>query len=204
MWMTTKSRKKTIGKPAVTDFEGAIVAMDHIANWVRFADTKATILSAGVAAILVMGVGQARIVFGAIDATPLGITVGLLAVAASATLVWTLLWIVHAIRPRSGARHPTLNRFAWPAISHRSLAELHDHVQTSTQKDDAWRQVHELSRTAETKFAACRLAVIGFAVLVLTTATCILLAIAATEGPFASDDTVPVKQSTSIDRSTEG
>jgi hypothetical protein len=203
MWMATRRREKALANPAATDSDGALVAMDHIANWVRFADTKATILSAGVAAILVMSVGQARVVFDAIDRTPLGATVGLLAVAASATLVWTLLWILHAIRPRSGVKNLTLNRFAWPAISHKSLSELHEHVQMSTQKDDAWRQVHELSRTAKRKFAACRLAVIGFAALVLTTVTCILLAIAVVEGPLAPSNIVPVKPNAPTERAAQ-
>jgi hypothetical protein len=162
--------------------EGALEAMEHVANWVRFADTKATILSAGVAAILAMSVSNAKVVVEHINCSPAGVAVSALAIASVLALLWTVFWLGRAIRPRRTAVTLEPNRFAWPAMSRLPLHDLQLHARTSLRDEDAWRQTYDLARAADEKFTACTRATSGFAVLVIATPACIITAIASSVG----------------------
>ncbi|MHC2187031.1 hypothetical protein ACVLV4_002698 [Rathayibacter agropyri] len=161
-------------------FDLALEAMDHVANWVRFADTKATILSAGVAAVLAMSVTNATTVIQQIDGSPTGVAVTVLAGASAVALLWTVFWIIRAITPTRTIGTPEPNRFAWPAMSRLPLQDLQHHARTTLRDEDAWRQTHDLAQTANRKFAACKNAAFGFAVLIIVTPACIITAIART------------------------
>lgn len=182
-WLATRAKTKAIApEQSNEELSGAVVAMEHVGNWVRFADTKATILSAGVAAILVMAMSHAKMVIGAVTSSPQGVIVTALAAASIAALLWTLFWILRAIRPSRNTGTIQPNRFAWPAMSRIPLSDLHHHVWSIAADEDAWRQTHDLAQMADSKFAACRRATTGFAVLVLATPACILSALIATAG----------------------
>ncbi|THJ64727.1 hypothetical protein E8P82_14235 [Arthrobacter echini] len=180
-WLRAKADTKAIGSEQAEP-GGAVIAMEHVANWVRFADTKATILSAGVAAILVMAVSHTKTVIAGAGTTPQGITVITLAAVSVAALLWTLFWIIRAIRPsrETGTLDP--NRYAWPAMSRLPLLDLQHHVRTITGDEDAWRQTHDLAKMADSKFTACRKATTGFAALILATPACIITALISTAG----------------------
>ncbi|PPG92837.1 hypothetical protein C5C39_02170 [Rathayibacter sp. AY1F3] len=171
-WMKPKSSPSPSDQP-----EGALEAMEHVSNWVRFADTKATILSAGVAAVLAMSVANAKTVLKQIDYTPTGIAIAVLATVSIAALLWTVIWIVRAITPSrtTGTLEP--NRFAWPAMARLPLDDLQHHARTTFRDEDAWRQTHDLAKTADRKFAACKKATFGFAALIIATPACLITAI---------------------------
>lgn len=162
------------GKPA----DGAFQAMDQIANWVRFADTKATILTAGLGVVMTMLVTNADTIVAAIEEGCAGAAiVGGLAAGAVLAVAWTLFWLVRAIGPQSAITYQRLNRFAWPSLHHTTAADLTQHASRVDVRDDAWQQVIDLSALARRKFKACGYAVSGFASLVVLGIACVLVAI---------------------------
>jgi hypothetical protein len=156
------------GKPDAKPADGAFQAMDQMANWVRFADTKAAILTAGLGVVLTMLMSNADIVSEAIkQGSPEGYAVGILAGLALVAVGYTLFWLVRAISPRSQASNNTINRFAWPTLVKANADQLIQHTQDIDARIDAWQQVIDLSVLANRKFDACGRAVKGFSVLVI-------------------------------------
>lgn len=84
--------------------EGHFQALDHAANWVRFADTKATVLTAAFGVVTTMLAANVPSIARAAsaDASWLG---PLLAVATGA-FFYTLWWLIHALTPRRGTEMP--------------------------------------------------------------------------------------------------
>lgn len=157
-------------KPA----DGGFQAMDQLANWVRFADTKATILTAGLGVVLTMLINNARIVIDALDETYTATgLVSVLAVVAVCSCAWTLFWLVRAIGPQNTVVYARLNRFAWPSLVRATPTQLMEHTDQVNVRVDIWQQVLDLSSLAERKFSACGKAVSGFAVLVLSGSACV-------------------------------
>lgn len=155
--------------------------MDQMANWVRFADTKATILTAGLGVILTMLMTNAETVAaaiknGCVDAIVVGSLAGLTVIA----VVYTLFWLVRAIGPQRRVNYKALNRFAWPSLLNATTDELTAHTQNADVRQDAWRQVLDLAALADRKFEACGHAVRGFAVLVILGVACVASAVAFT------------------------
>lgn len=152
--------------------------MDQIANWVRFADTKATILTAGLGVVMTMLVTNADTIVAAIKkGCAEGVTVSLLATGTALAVAWTLFWLVRAIGPQSVITYQRLNRFAWPSLHHSTATDLLAHAEQVDARDDAWQQVIDLSALAHRKFTACGYAVWGFASLVVLALACMTVAI---------------------------
>lgn len=151
-------------KPA----DGGFQAMDQMASWVRFADTKATILTAGLGVVLTMLMANADIIAIAVqDEEPAAYVVGTLSGLALIAFGYTLFWLVRAIGPQSSVAYDRLNRFAWPTLTEATTEQLTKHVREVDVRNDAWQQVIDLSVLAERKFGACGRAVKGFGVLVI-------------------------------------
>lgn len=169
--------EKADGKPA----DGGFQAMDQMANWVRFADTKATILTAGLGVVLTMLITNAKTVMAAIRrGCPGSLVVGALVLVAFGALCYTLWWLVNAIAPRSDVGNAALNRFAWPSLQRATVDDLVTHASSIDVRRDAWQQVIDLSKLAEKKFSACRQAIRGFATLVVAAAACVATAVSLT------------------------
>lgn len=142
--------------------------MDQIANWVRFADTKATILTAGLGVVLTMLTTNADTITSAVkEGCPAAYIVGTLSALVLIAFGYTLFWLVRAIGPRSNVDYNTLNRFAWPTLTKATTDQLADHAEKVDVRTDAWQQVIDLSVLANRKFDACGRAVKGFSVLVV-------------------------------------
>ncbi len=162
--------------------DGAMNALSEIAQWVRFADTKAGLLAAGLGVVLAGTVGQAGTI---VDAVDRGGALG--ALTAALFTLWsifalTLVWyVMSAIGPRTTTTGPTINRFAWPSLAGTTVTDLTHHVSRSTRDADAWRQVFDLSAVAAKKYRACGRAVVAFMLVVVTTAAMIALAHAAVQ-----------------------
>lgn len=154
--------------------DGGFQALDQLANWVRFADTKATILTAGLGVVLTMLVNNSKIVIDAFtESFTATAVVSVLAVTAISSCTWTLFWLVRAIGPQNTVVYARLNRFAWPSLVRATSSQLLDHTNQVSVREDIWQQVLDLSRLAQRKFSACGKAVNGFAVLVLSGSVCI-------------------------------
>ena len=152
--------------------------MDQLANWVRFADTKATILTAGLGVILTMLMANAETVGTVIkDGHCEGYVVAGLAIGALAAAAYTLYWLVRAITPNNKVLYSGLNRFAWPSMTQASVGTLVAHNSQTDVRTDAWQQVIDLSAIARRKFVACGRAVKGFAVLVVLGVSCVATSI---------------------------
>ena len=142
--------------------------MDQIANWVRFADTKATILTAGLGVVLTILMTNANAITSAVKkGCPAAYVVGIPSALSLIAFGYTLFWLVRAIGPQSSVAHNTINRFAWPTLAQVKADQLTDHTDKVDVRTDAWQQVIDLSVLADRKFDACGRAVKGFAVLVV-------------------------------------
>jgi hypothetical protein len=139
-----------------------------MANWVRFADTKATILTAGLGVVLTILMTNAGTIKSAIErGCPAAYVVSTLSALALIAFGYTLFWLVRAIGPQSNVAYTTLNRFAWPTLTKATTDQLSDHARRVDVRIDAWQQVIDLSVLANRKFDACGHAVKGFGVLVV-------------------------------------
>lgn len=161
--------------------DGGFQALDQMANWVRFAETKATILTAGLGVVTTVLMTNSRSIFTAMMAgCPQALIVGLLAALTIGAFVYTLFWLTTAIGPRNNSASTHLNRFAWPTLVNASAEQLSKHALEVEAREDAWAQVIDLSDLAARKFRACGKAVRGFACLVILAVACISTAIALT------------------------
>lgn len=138
-----------------------------MANWVRFADTKATILAAGLGVVVSMFTNSADVVVKAIGATCLAkLVVGGLAAVTVLSFLWTLVWVIFAITPRKAFPYNKLNRFAWPSLVGATADQLAAHADQNHIDADAWQQVVDLTAIAKRKFDACSKAIYGFGVMI--------------------------------------
>lgn len=155
--------------------------MEQMANWVRFADTKATILTAGLGVILTMLMSNAKTVTSAVGQGSLqAFVVGPLAVGALAAFLWTLYWLVRAIGPQTATKYSQLNRFAWPSLRSATTEQVAEHTKQVDVRVDVWQQVLDLSVLAGRKFDACANAVKGFALLAILGLSCVAISMGLT------------------------
>lgn len=151
--------------------------MDQMGHWVRFADTKATILTAGLGVVLTMLINNVDTVVastkeGCQQATVVWLLGGLTTIAFLATL-W---FLVRAIGPRRHQARHGINRFAWPSLQGATADQLVTHAATTDPTADAWQQVTDLARLADRKFRACEHAIHCFAALVVLGSACVVTA----------------------------
>ena len=158
--------------------DGGFQALDQMASWVRFADTKATILAAGLGVVLTVLMSNAKTIADALgEGCVAAALVGGLAGGTVLAVGWTLFWLVRAIGPQSAIRYSQLDRFAWPSLLRATPEQLAQHAKTTDARTDAWQQVIDLSTLANRKFDACGKAVRGFAVLVVLGLASVAIAI---------------------------
>lgn len=159
--------------------DGSLQAMDHMANWVRFADTKATILTAGLGVVVTMLMTNADVVMDALrEGCAAAYVVGTLAGVSILAMIFTLFWLVRAILPQRGATNRATNRFAWPTLIGVSAQDLVRYTTSQPLGVDAWAQVVDLAVLADRKYDACRHAVRGFAVTLVVSVACLVVATA--------------------------
>lgn len=157
---------------------GGVVAHDQVAQWVRFADTKATILSAALGVVTTLLVTQLHLVAHQIHdnrGTGLFILTSLATITVAAFAA-ALLNLVKAISPRTDT-DATLNRFAWPSLATHTNDEIRQHVRTADPVTEIWDQVRFLSVLARKKFAALRAATFAFAVYISASVATLVVAI---------------------------
>lgn len=126
-----KLRRSTTPAPEhVVDHsrEGSYLALTQAAEWVKFADTKATILTAALGVVATMYVTNASVIVTAMTKGEVHtLVVGIFVLAGIGTFIFTLSWLLIAIYPR-GSRSFELNRFSWPSLSTSDHAALLDHA----------------------------------------------------------------------------
>lgn len=172
-------RRTTKPAPGTEVHDGSSQALDQIANWVRFADTKATVLSAGLGVAITMLASNSAIIFKTMQSTWItGLIVGGLAVMALLAFGWTLFWLIRAIGPQRTTTHTGPNRFSWPSLARLNEDGLRKHLSRTTASEDAWQQTLDLSALADRKFAACARAVYGFGALLILGFSCVTVAMA--------------------------
>lgn len=137
--------------------------MDQIANWVRFADTKAAVLTAALGVVLTAFLSNGHRLVVIIKGAGLwACVVGAVTAFAILAFGYTLTWLLRSLTPRRTVQSG-INRFAWPTLHETPAAKLMDHVEEVDARIDAWRQVLDLSVIAHEKFHACDRALRGFA-----------------------------------------
>lgn len=163
-------------KRPVPPADGSQQALDQVANWVRFADTKATVLTAALGVVMTMLVTNTpQIIKAAATSEEATTRFGALAFVTAAAFLFTLGWLVHAIAPRRGASGK-VSRFSWPALASADYEDLVRHNEAVPAHEDAWKQTLVLARVADEKFRACRLAAYGFAMFVISAVVCVVAA----------------------------
>lgn len=154
-------------------------ALEQVAHWVRFSDTKATVLTAGFGVVLTALISNWRPVAKAMAMGGGGACLlAALVIASFAAGLLTLAWLILAIAPRSTNGDPALNRFAWPSLAHSSPGEVAQHAKVTPVAEDAWRQTIRLAAIAERKFRFTGLAVWSFAGFVTLSFASVTFAIA--------------------------
>lgn len=149
--------------PAATDAR-AQDALDHIAAWVRFADGKATLLAAGLAATLALLGGHLDAIAGALNRPcPANAITGIVGILTLIATAWTLFWLIAAINPRNLVTHTGLNRFAWPTMARATITGITAHAAENNADQDAWKQAIDLAKIAERKYNNTKKATFGFA-----------------------------------------
>lgn len=157
---------------------GGVVAHDQVAQWVRFADTKATILLAALGIVTTLLVTQLHLVAYEIrdDHGTGRVILSSLATIAVAAFAAALLNLVKAISPRTGTDN-ALNRFGWPSVATHTNDEIRQHVRTADPVAEIWDQIRLLSVLARNKFAALRAAIFAFSVYVSASIATLVVAI---------------------------
>lgn len=157
---------------------GGVVAHDQVAQWVRFADTKATILSAALGVVTTLLVTRLHLVAHQIhDNHGTGrLILTSLATITVAAFAAALLNLIKTISPRTDT-DVTLNRFAWPSLATHTNDEIRQHVRTADPDEEIWDQIRLLSVLAGRKFAALRAAIFAFAVYVSASVATLVVAI---------------------------
>lgn len=158
--------------------DGGQQALDQVANWVRFADTKATIMTAALGVALTMLMTNARtIAIGIKLDHPGAYIVSALAFITLLAFCYTLYWLLRSIAPELGVRYRGINRYAWPALVDRTADKVIEHADTTDVRMELWQQVIDLADMANRKFDACSRAIRGFAVFVTASLVCVVVAI---------------------------
>lgn len=134
-------------------FEYAKLAVSETGAWIKNADTKATILSAGLGITASVTAGRAAAVWQLITGSNLVLTVAaVLTTAAFITGAVGAVWFaVRTLIPRtnvSGGRNP----FAWPSVA--SSFQENDEAFKDASAPQAWNQVHALALIAAAKYRA--------------------------------------------------
>lgn len=175
-----RARDRTEDIAEVLD-TGAMQALEQVANWVRFSDTKATVLTAGFGVVLTALLSNWKTVTSAIALGEVGACILIVVVIASLVAgALTLSWLILAIAPRSTGSDPGLNRFAWPSLARTTSTQIAQHAKTIPLDEDAWRQAVQLATIAERKFRFTGLAVWSFASFVILGFASVTLALAIT------------------------
>lgn len=153
-----------------------------MANWVRFADTKATILAAGLGVVVTMLTNSTGTVVKAFSGSCASkMVVGGLTAVTVVSFLWTLFWLIRAIAPRNAVPYKNqMNRFAWPSLIGITAEQLVVHADQNSLERDAWQQAVDLAEIAKRKFDACKVAIYGFGVMIVSGVFTLLTAAAFT------------------------
>lgn len=174
MW--PKRESKAAAEPKASD--GSTQALEQVANWVRFADTKATVLTAGLGVAITMLASNSTTILNSMQQGWIsGLTIGGLGVLSLIAFLWTLFWLIRAISPQRKVGYTQPNRFSWPSLARVTITDLEDHLSNSSAAEDAWQQVIDLSKLASRKFYACEKAVYGFGALILLGFSCVMASV---------------------------
>ena len=170
---------------------GHFQALDHMAQWVRFADVKATVLFAVLGAVFTMVVSSREDIAGAARSggASAWAVVGLGA-ALAVVLVYAVWQLLTAVNPQSTTTNAALNRFAWPTLLNASVDELVSHSAATDPSREAWAQALDLAGIASKKYAATRRAARGVGVTLLLAV--VLVTVAVSVGVETSVEPEPI------------
>lgn len=143
----------------------------------KFADTKATILTAALGVVTTMVVANSATLVSAMRKGEVPtLIVGFAVLLCIGAFIFALSNLLTAIYPqRSGST--ALNRYSWPSLSGADIDVVLDHARATPAHEDAFRQAVTLSGVADSKFSAVRRATVGFAVFVVTGVISVVLAV---------------------------
>lgn len=97
-----------------------------------------------------------------------------------------------SIGPRRKTTLPGINRFAWPTLTNVEPKDLVERGRTQDVREDAWRQVVDLSDLAERKVTASHKAIGGFGSVIVVGGLLVTMSMAFTQGQ--DDPPVPPSQ----------
>lgn len=180
MWSRRFSKAPRTG---ASSWEDAKMAIQETGNWIKNADTKATVVAAVLGVSLTLLGGQSAQILKALGSEN-GILSKVLVVALVGVAVFsiaTLFFVTSALRPRT-PRSSGLNRFSWPAMAGRDSAPKSFEPETCA--EEAWEQAYLLSRIAQIKYKRFGWAINSF--LCLTLSVLVVLLVSAVLGSSGS------------------
>ncbi|PZE86603.1 hypothetical protein EDF31_101616 [Curtobacterium sp. PhB142] len=161
-------------------FEYAKLAVSETGAWIKNADTKATILAAGLGATATVTASRAAPTWALIAGSNQVLSIAAV-IAVSVFVVGAVGTVWCAVRtliPRtnvSGGRNP----FAWPSVASSFVVDDSEFQKASAKQ--AWNQVHALALIAKAKYEAFALALRWFILTVIGAG--VLVALASTVPP---------------------
>src|SRR5262245_56881172 len=109
--------------------DDAYVALEQFGQWVRFADTKATILAAALGAVLtLLGATSNDVVSVIKDGGVAAWLIGGLGGLSTGVFAVSLWNVITAIRPRASLPDGRMNRFAWPSVAATDWDDFREQV----------------------------------------------------------------------------
>lgn len=149
---------------AGTGWEDAELVIQETGNWIRNADTKATVLAAALALTISTSVTHCAGVLAAYHDRGGSIGRWIIIVAslvAAATLLLSIFNVYKTLVPRT-TPETAFNRFGWPSIA--TCPHPPTKLEPGALRDDAWRQCYQLALIAQGKFRHFKFALGSFLV----------------------------------------
>lgn len=134
-------------------FEYAKLAVSETGAWIKNADTKATILAAGLGIAASVTAGRAAAIWQLITGSNLSLTVAAVLTSAAFIIgaVGAIWFAARTLIPRtkvSDGRNP----FAWPSVA--SSFQVDDENFGDASAGQAWNQAHALAQIAAAKYCS--------------------------------------------------
>lgn len=164
--------RRSIPSPRPEHWEPAKLAVQEVGGWIKNADSKVTVLAAGLGVTLAAVAAQAGAIAKGVGHAPActSLIIVTLAMLFAVSILSSAIYICLALYPRDGG--VTIdNRFSWTTLS--KWAAVPDEVVASNGIEDAWRQAQELARIAKLKFRAFRTALLLFGLAAVFAFACI-------------------------------
>lgn len=137
--------------------EDTLAVMASTSEWIRSADTKASILAASLFAVLGFSLAATSSIPAIWKGGPAPTPQSWCQMLALVLSTLTLAALLAVLWPRTVIPHP--NRFSWPWLAGADQAEVEERVRSSKVRAEGWQQAKVLAEIANQKHRCLKVAV---------------------------------------------